>query len=235
MTENKFNVLSSMVDLTRCLSIPSIFRLFQDNAMLDADKIGGGKDKTLDRDWLWIFTRVFIEIDDLPTYHSIANFITYPNGSKSGFLFYRQALITSNEKVLVKISSQWTLIDAKTRKLVVKSNLPYVDEKTIYKPLDLPNKVISQQSKFLYSRIIRYSDCDLNYHLNNVKYIEFIVDINSNSFYKDYRIHHLLINFKHEVHDGEQIDIYVNDEKTYVEGKVNNVTCFEATLDYKRR
>ena len=235
MTEHKFDVVSSMVDVNRKLSVPSIFRLFQDVAMSDADKVGYGKRQTIDRGWLWVFTRIYLEIDELPFYESTANFITYPNGSRGGFLFNRQALINANNKILVRIASQWAIMDATTRKLVLKPNFEDVDESNKFVPLVMPDKTSQAcETQFLYSRKIRYSDCDLNSHLNNVRYVDFIVDINDSKFYEKYRIYHLLINYKHEVHDNDELYIYVNRDKSYVEGKINNNVCFNAFIEYKQ-
>lgn len=235
MREENFKVVSSLVDINRELSISSFFKLFQDSAMINADEIGIGRDKTLDRGWLWIFTRVLVEIEDMPKYTEHAKIATYPTGSRGGFLFHRQAYLKNkDDKVVVRLSSQWAIIDASTRKLVLRPAFPEISENHD-NPLELPGKVEHKESTLLYSRNVRFSDCDLNAHLNNVRYVDFIVDINPSSFYKEYRISKLLINYNHEVHEGETIEIYVNDDKTYAQGLVNGINCFEAEISYKRR
>lgn len=235
MREENLKILSSLVDINRELSISSFFKLFQDAAMVNADEIGIGRDKTIDRGWLWIFTRVLVEIEEMPKYTEDAKIATYPCGSRGGFLFHRQAYLKNkDDKVVVRLSSQWAIIDASTRKLVLRPAFPEISENHD-NPLELPGKVEHKESTLLYSRRVRFSDCDLNAHLNNVRYVDFIVDINPSSFYKEYRISKLLINYNHEVHEGETIEIYVNDDKTYVEGHVNGINCFEAEISYKRR
>lgn len=235
MREENFKVLSSLVDVNRELSLSSFFKLFQDIAMVNADEIGIGRDKTLDRGLLWIFTRVLVETEEMPKYTEDAKIATYPNGTRSGFLFHRQAYLKNkDDKVVVKLSSQWAIIEANTRKLVLRPNFPDINENHEIS-LELPGKVERKESSLLYTRVVKFSDCDLNGHLNNVRYVDFIVDVNPSSFYKEYTIQKILINYNHEVHEGETMEIYVNDDRTYVEGRVNGINCFEAELTYKRR
>ena len=180
--------------------------------------------------------RVLVEFNKMPKYASEARFMTYPKDVRAGFLFNRQAELTSvdGKETFARLSSIWAILDAKSRKLVMRPNLPIIEEEHP-NPLEEPGKVVPKESTYLFSKVVRYSDCDLNKHLNNVKYVDLIIDINPMSFYERNMISRLLINYNHEIHDGEKLDIYVNEDKTFVEGKVNDTSCFVAEVSYKSR
>ena len=48
----------------------------------------------------------------------------------------------------------------------------------------LPGKCETGDYQLVETRKVRYSDIDLNGHLNNTKYIDYIVDIHDSDFYK---------------------------------------------------
>ena len=60
-----------------------------------------------------------------------------------------------------------------------------------------------------------------------------IVDLHDEAFYQQKEIASLLINFETESSEGETIEIYANEDGTYVYGKCDDRLCFEANLTYR--
>ena len=124
MTEKQILVESTMVDNNQKLKLSSLFGLFQDIATEDAETIGFGHDVTTDVGKLWVFTRVYAQIEEYPTYLSVSKAKTYANERKV-FAFPRQLRMDSQfGKNQVRISSLWALIDKDTRKLIFRPELP---------------------------------------------------------------------------------------------------------------
>ena len=233
MTETKRLIESTLVDHAQKLKLPALFGLFQDIATADAEQIGFGHANTTDQGKLWVFTRVYVEIPEYPTYLSVSSFLTYP-ATRKVFAFPRHLKVTSQYgKVQARISSIWALIDAASRKLIFKPDLPEVEGHQEEGELSLPGKVVPTTASFAYSRRIRHSDIDINGHLNNTRYIEMIVDLHDEAFYQQKEIASLLINFETESSEGETIEIYANEDGTYVYGKCDDRLCFEANLTYR--
>ena len=82
---------------------------------------------------------------------------------------------------------------------------------------------------------MRYSDCDLNGHVNNTRYIEMISDIFPLDFYRSHLITRLDINYVNELHDGDEVNVYLSSDNTYVEGRVNDKVSFVAKIYFKNR
>ena len=229
-----YHIESTHVDATKRLSLPSFFLLFQDLAIEHAELLGVGKKKTIDRGILWVFTSVKFEFYKMPNYLSDITMSTYP-GDRRSFIFDRYAKMMDKEgNVLAKGSTSWAIINSETRKLVVRPDLKDIPSHHEDDELSLPMKVTSDEVSLCYERDIMYTDCDLNSHLNNTRYIELIVNINHLEFYKENYISSILINYLKEIRDGQHIKIYVNKNKTYVKGVCNDITCFEANLTYDK-
>ena len=86
------------------------------------------------------------------------------------------------------------------------------------------------------TRKVRYSDVDLNGHLNNTKYIDYILDVHDSEFYKKNRISHFVINYDKELMDNNLFNLYSNSSNPeYIKGEIDGATAFEVNIAYQNR
>lgn len=226
-------ISAMMVDASYKLKLTNFFILFQDVASENAEEIGCGKAQITDKGLDWVVMRVKLEFYEPIMFGNTYEFYTYPYQLRNGFAFVRNAGIrTKDKKPLAKLTSLWGLIDHKTRKMLIKPNVPYVGEEFEEDVLPLPVKHPEENATLLYSRQMRYSDTDLNGHVNNTRYIEMISDAFDLDFYMRHYIKSIDLNYMFEIHDGDQVDVYVSDDKTYVECRVENKIMFSAKLQF---
>ncbi len=233
ITKIKHSVASMEVDKNFQLKFSNACSLYQDAAVLNVDQLGVGMDYLLKTyNYCWVVTRVYIEFYKVAKYHDELEIGTYAANIRGGFSFSRQAFINDKDgKPVMKFSSDWILLDYTSRKMVLRPQIKYVHEEH-EGALPDPTRVIREDAKLLYSRMIHYSDCDLNNHLNNNRYIDMIQDVFDADWYGENMIKTLTLNFEKEVRSGETVDVYVNDDKTYVEGRVGDTCVFRAKLSY---
>ena len=144
-------------------------------------------------------------------------------------------ILDSNNEVIVRCSSIWALIDANTRKVIV-------DKDTIKKlpgehqdfELPLPSKIAPSENKELIEeRIIHYSDLDFNCHMNNVRYVELLMDTHDFEFYKTHRPSFISLNYNREIKEKEKVAIYTDkNNPEIIEVKVNDSTSFLAKVTF---
>ena len=72
----------------------------------------------------------------------------------------------------------------------------------------MPKKCLDGDVSLKEKRLVRYSDCDLNGHFNNTKYIDFIIDMHDSEFYKKHKIKHFLINYDKEAKDNDLLSLF---------------------------
>ena len=233
MRREKLFIASSYCDPSLNLKYSSFLRMFQDIGDRNSHDIGAGKEETMNKGMLWVLLRTYVEFDELPKYRDEVDFYTYPNKTKGKAFFYRQAGMLNKEgKSLVRLSALWCLIDKKERKIVLNPGLPLVEESYDY-DIALPEKIKKQPTSYIESRVARYSDGDLNGHLNNTKYVDWILDTREAEYYKTHELKSLLINYESEVKLGDKLDIYANEDLTYFEGKVGDRVSFTAEISFK--
>lgn len=237
MYQKKYYIGSNDVDQFLELKLPSFFKMMQDIATEHAEVLNIGKANTIDKNLYWVITRIELDILKMPKYLQNVVLKTYP-GDDMRFIFPRYFQLEDEKgNILIKASSTWMVLSRETHKICLN---PFNGFKAPTEHLKdeqpLPNKcLLDDNLSLVETRKVRYSDIDLNGHLNNTKYIDYIVDIHDSDFYKQHRIKHFLINYEKELKDNNILSIYSNnDNPEYIKGDMEG-TSFIVNLTYEKR
>lgn len=152
----------------------------------------------------------------------------------------RDCVIRNKNMVKTKFVSEWCCLDSETRKLKRMSLIPYPEmemEKNKYVKTSFSNvRVEVSQSDYVYTKLIRSTDIDMNNHTNNLKYSQMAFDVFSVEELKSFVIKEYEIYFVNESHEGDQIHIFKKRIKNvfYIEGKTNEKTVFRVVIKVKQ-
>ena len=235
MYSKKFVIQTSEADHNLNLRLPALFLFMQDVATAHAEELNIGKANTIDKGLYWVITRYSISFNKLPKYLDEINVTTYP-GDNMKFIFPRNFLIQNTKgEDLIKASSTWMVLHKDTHKVSLN---PFGDKLLPSEHLPeeepAPKKINPQEVQLIDSRRVRSSDVDINNHLNNTRYIEYIVDCHKQDYFDKKEIKHLSIEYKKEIMIDQQVDIYSSlNNPEYILGKVNDEICFEVEIIYK--
>ena len=94
MYTKKHYVESTEIDARFNLRLADLFRIMQDVATEDAERLSIGKADTIDKGYFWIISRYAVTIYKYPKYLETINVSTYPQG-KNKFIYPRNFIITS--------------------------------------------------------------------------------------------------------------------------------------------
>lgn len=186
------------------------FDIFQNAASLHADKLGVGYDELIKRDIVWMLVRCRYDVIKDPVFEQEAAIKTYPLPPR-GIEFDREYLITDlSGGTLVSGVSKWCLCNYKTRKLVacrdVKyNNAEYVENRQYENGLKKISDFPADDFKTFVSRTY-FTDLDHNGHVNNTRYLDFILNAVYEEVTKD--IKYLEIDYISEMVCGEEFTIY---------------------------
>lgn len=230
------------VDFDGKLKLSSLFTKFQDVAGLHSENLSMGI-KTLYENYgvLWVLARIRVDILRQPLLDDEIIIETWPQEPDS-IRFSRDFLVKDRQdNILIRAVSTWVVIDINTRRLVktesVYSGYPPVIEKRAIN-CKLKGLISKGELEQVYKRKVRYSDIDVNKHLNNAKYIEFIMDSFDKEFHIKYRIKSIEVNYSNEALLGDTIKIYrdklnSNSNTIYIEGinEKNNKLVFKSQLE----
>jgi len=229
--EQKYTIGISDVDFLQTLKISSLFGYFQEIASFHANNLGIGLDAISSKhNVTWVLVKIKVEIDQFPLWNDEIIIQTWPLKPKR-FEFERNYIVKdSNGNVIIRAISSWVIMDLETRELQ-KAELIEVDY-----PNFIENKAIDGklgklkpfgEPKVVYKKTIGYSDIDMNGHLTNSKYIDYIMDCFPCEGHKKYKVRTIQVSYVNEALPGETItlssDISSFDSNSiYIEGINNN-------------
>ena len=238
MYQEKIFITSNDVDDHFDLKVSTIFKYLQQASTNHAEQIGLGKKDTIDKGMFWVITRMKVKILKMPKMHDTVLVTTHP-GETMSFIFPRfYEIYDEKGELCILGSAVWLLLDLETHKVKMK---PFPDDFVVpFEKLDedlpLPEKVIYDNLNHVETRLVRYSDIDLNGHLNNTKYIDYIIDTHDINFYKKHRVNEIVVNYEKEIRNGDVVNIFTDGNiPEVIVGDVDGIHCFSARVSYEER
>ncbi len=182
----------------------ALLDLFQDVATVNANEMGIGRDELMKKGLFWAVVRTKIEIvrDIAPS--QVVTVRTWPH-TLSRFSFLRDFSMRDQAGAeLAKATSEWVLMNAEERSFVsVKDHyegpLDFDEARAFEKK---PRKIANfdEGNRPTIEIIPRYSDIDVNGHVNNARYATYVIDAldpESQGAIKTFQI-----DYRHEVLPG---------------------------------
>ena len=212
MFSKSFIISNNDVDKRFKLKISAIFRYFQDIALLATEDLGVDSISLSKRNIDWVITRMSLDVRRLPDCDEEVTVTTYP-GKDMAMLYPRYFFITDSKgEVIIRSASIWALIDNISRKVIVDRDvISKLPGESAEDQLPLPEKLsIPEETRFIEKRTIHYSDLDFNSHMNNVRYVELLMDAHDSEFYDSHRLSFLTLNYMKEIKEKEAVDIYTD-------------------------
>lgn len=187
----------------------SVLDLFQDAAGRHAEEIGVGFEAMKSRCYFWVLIRTKFQIISQPMIHQKVMVKTWPL-EPNKFIYRREYSIESeNGDKLIVGSSEWVVMHREKRRLVSAPDL-YSFKNGFHAEMNFAKKLDKledfETDTLPYAITPGFSELDVNNHVNNTKYANFVMDaicpdapLNIDFFQLDYR---------KEVVEGTQLNIY---------------------------
>jgi medium-chain acyl-[acyl-carrier-protein] hydrolase len=159
----------------------------------------------------WVFTRQKLVMNDWPAFNETVTVRTWLRPPASGEAFlYRDYELFVKERKIGECTSTFTVINTQIRKLAVQDWSPYPhiwrrDHNLNHKPEKI---VVNTEVEDLDHFQVRNSDIDLNIHVNNTKYAQWILDaLPMETLRSDIQLHSYEVNFLAETKIGDTIGV----------------------------
>lgn len=211
MTEKRYKesytIHSYEVDASLKAHLATIGNYLQDTAGRHAKILKFGYEDLLKNNQFWALSRLKIEMFQYPGWNERIWIETWPSGIHKLFAYRDFRIRTDTGKTIGEASSAWLVVDMKNRRPQNPEFLyRLVPDLTVTQPGSSLEKLPAVTGNGTDTHhTVRYSDLDQNNHLNNVKYIQWILDSYPMDFHKHKRVKIFEINFLSESSYGEEI------------------------------
>jgi len=241
----KHTVQVSDVDFSRKLRLSTMFVYFQDMATEHAERLGVGRDILQKDNLIWVLTSARADIERYPVWNENIFIETWPL-QPDKVNFERDFLVYDEDNnIIARAVTNWVIIDVNSRRLkrskVINVEFPDAGRE---RSIDCTLGRISSNGNMseAYRKTVGYSDIDMNEHLNNSKYLDYIMDCFSVEDHKNYFTKSIEVNYIHEALPSETIILKkgIDDEDgstVYVEGinDGNNSAVFKSRFKVQEK
>lgn len=214
---DKYKVKWFETDASGKLSITSICNFLQETAWNHANHLGLGYSAISKDNIAWVIISYQIELFKYPVWLDEIIVETWPSGVEKLYANREFFVKDINGNIMLKVSTKWLIIDMKSRRpqkpdaLKDIMHLVNPEKATSFESFHFPGNINLEK---IGSYIVKYSDIDLYGHVNNSKYIQWVMDSIPLSFIEKKSIRDFEIKFAHECKYGEEI-VFLSRPKDY--------------------
>ena len=191
-------------------TMASVCNWLQEAASLNAEALAFSKSdfEAAGENISWVLTRLKVRMAHFPKWGETVSILTFPRGGRK-IVAYRDFILSGADgRELGRATSEWMLIDLASRKVVAIPEGVFAAANTVREPVlgDEPFAKLRWDCREAPSDslvfIARRGDIDLNGHVNNVHYVEWLMEGRPGTAAP---CHELDIVFKSETLAGEDV------------------------------
>lgn len=194
----------------------SILNFLQEAATDAAGELHVSRDEIVERyNCFWMLVRIWYRLDRPLHWDDNLTVRTWHRGGK-GVSMYRDFDLYRDGERIGEAVSTWVLADLDTHKLKKLSEIEEFQLTTggeLCKDIKLHRVRMPEEMKVVEERLLHYSDCDINAHVNNVRYADFACDaIRLDQLGEGKYVSSCQISYLQECKPGETIALSVGHE-----------------------
>lgn len=222
------------VDYTGHLTIGVLGNHLLNVAGFHSHDRGFGIDRLNKEHYTWVLSRLALEMYDLPMQYEPFTIETWVENVYRLFTDRNFAVLNKEGKAIAYARSVWAMIDTETRKPVDLMAIHdgdiagYICDKDC--PIDKPSRIKVNSKEPVAILPVKYSDMDINGHVNSIRYIEHILDLFPVDAFKEKRVRRFEMAYVAETMATDTMAYYmdkVDDDNFDIEVKKNqaDVVC----------
>ena len=205
----EYEVKSYDTNTSGNLSLKSLFSYLQDIAGAHASVLHFGRDDLLKEKRFWVLSRIICRIEKIPLWNDIITIETWPKGIEGVFAIRKFRILNSDGDAIGEASSSWIILDSGSRRPVRPGeNLAQYSTNSPAEGFSCPTagkvNTTTQDAYRSPLRKVRYSDLDINMHVNNANYISWVLDSYPLDFLQDNIPVEVEVNYLSEATAGDE-------------------------------
>lgn len=208
------------MDFNKGLKPSALLNFLQDMATKNAEMLGFGPSFVFSNNYAWFLIKYRMEFDNYPCDLNELILKTEARGYSKIVAHRDFEILTTDNKRLARVASNWMLIDLETKKpLNLSKVIDYMPtferrETDLQFNKILPLENTPETTNYEKTFEIRFDDIDVNQHVNNANYIIWAFEALPYEFRGKYKLKTLDITYKKEIAYGHNItsQVELNEE-----------------------
>lgn len=220
----QFVVRSYEIGPDRTATMETLMNLLQETALnhvmcsgLAGDGFGATRQMSL-RKLIWVVTRINIQVDEYSRWGDVVEIDTWVASSGKNGMRRDWIIRDRNTKnMIARATSNWVMMNRETRRLskipdeVRQEVLPFYLDRSIIAAAAAGGRKIEKLTDSTAEHIRsglapRWSDMDVNQHVNNVKYIGWILESVPLDVLEDYHLTSITLDYRRECRQSQLLE-----------------------------
>lgn len=234
--EGEYKVTINDMDCFDRISILGVLNIFQDAASRHASMLDTGYNSLMKKNATWILIRTKYDVINVPKYESTVTLTTWQSYRGKAEFERDYLMYDENGDLLIKGTSKWCIVDVSTRRIlpssILENDITHGSTRVYEERFDKLNfEDFKADNVKTYD--IMPSQLDHNFHMNNTKYSEVI--INHIDLGADDIISSFEINYVKETKKGDRLTMKSmrKDKEIFIEGFCNNLLAIRSKITLK--
>ena len=188
---------------------PSMLLLFaQEAAGHHSDLLSFTYEELARRGLFWAIIRNRVQITRLPREHETITLETWPMPTTRTAYPRSTIAYDASGNELFRSVSLWVLMDRQNRTMVLPGKSGVELEGTL-RGLELasPRSLSPRTMGARRSRTVCFTDLDVNGHMNNTRYLDWLMDLLPSGFHRSHEIKDLTLCYMNEAREGQTLDM----------------------------
>ncbi len=203
-----YDVNTMVLDHQKRISLVGVLNLLQDTAWIHADHLGWGYEALVEKGTIWVLARQKLVLREWPVWQDKVTINTWPRRS-GAIMALREFEILVGDRRVGECSTSWLVLDWTTRKVQkldrIMAGIPARDDGVLDITAERipPRSDLAEVARFE----VRNSDLDVNGHVNNTRYAQWVTDTMTTDELARYAIDEYDVNFLAETGVGDTVII----------------------------
>lgn len=240
--EEDYKIKTYNVDLNNKLTIWSLCGFLQQSAGSHANFFKAGYSNLIKENKVWMLSRIKFKIIKQPKLNETIKIKTWINKYDRLFSYRDFHILDKNNEIISSARTAWILYNFNKKTVAnvepfVNDYIKFIDKCIIKEEVNKLN--FKDLKNITPSFPVRFSDIDINKHVNNIKYIQWIADSLPFEMMSGENVSLFEMNYNSQAHFGD--DIIINYEKisenplTYyhiIKSKKNNTEFCKSKITF---
>ena len=206
--ETQAVIVPSLSDHRGLLSVPGIFRLFQDLAAVHAHELECGYQDLLKKDLYWLTVKTRVEIRRRPAVGETVTLRTWPE-APGKLRCNRSYELEQDGEILIAGKTEWTILNFKENRLsspreIYPEGLRFREDSAITAPFARIPEQFESYRPYAF-RTVRSTDIDMGHHMNNVAYLQALAGSFSTEEWDRLPLRNIDVLFRASCFEGDEL------------------------------
>lgn len=211
-----FKIQPQSVDFQFKATLGAVVDILLTTAGYNADDNGFGIRNLNKIDSSWVLLRFAVEMNHFPEQYETIHVETWIEDVGRASTTRNFRITNDKNEVIGHARSVWAMLDMQTRRAKDLLALDGIHKfaSGIKGEIESPAKIPAVEGELIDNFKVKYSDIDINQHVNSVRYIDWVSDCFSLDTYRTKSIKRFEINFMNEMLFGDEVSIIGNEVKS---------------------